>query len=138
MSIRVGRWSVGLTLALILTVGSIAAYARQQAAGSVLPGKFYILNKDRAEAVPVTVLDMSSESVQALSQNLSQAISQALLRAQPVRSTQQVWEYRQIVIGPTEDRVAALTAPGLQGWETTSITSTDAKGALTILLKRPR
>lgn len=138
MNIRVGRWVLVVTLGLVATVGSMAVMARQQAAGSVLPGKFYIINKLPSEAVPVTVLEIGSEPMQALSQTLSQAVQQALLRPQPVKASQQVWEYRQLVIGANEDRAAALSGPGLQGWETTSIMSTDAKGALTIVLKRPR
>ena len=50
------RSVVGLAVAVVVVAGSAALYARQQAAGSVLPGKFLIINKLPDEAVPVTLV----------------------------------------------------------------------------------
>lgn len=41
--------------AVVAVAGGSAVFARQQAAGSIVPGKFFIVNKGRAEAVPVSL-----------------------------------------------------------------------------------
>ena len=57
------------------------------------------------------------------------------IRTQPLR---QEWDYDTVVIVPDTNPMQALKPLGLAGWETTGVSWTNAQGAMTLLLKRPR
>lgn len=129
---RVRRSQVMLA-GLVLIGSSVALYARQQAAGSILPGQFVIINKAN-EPVPVTIPNLPAVD---LSDRAVGVLTQIANRTQPTVVVRQNWEYRELLAAPGDDRTAALNAAGAQGWEATGFT-VDAKGATTFVLKRPK
>ncbi len=123
---RVRRWQLltGLAGLAIVVGGSAALYARQQAAGSVEPGKFYILNKKPAEAVPVTLMNVDPKFpamyVAVASAPDMELSERTLQRLVPSR---QVWEYSVIPV-PDTDPTSRLNAAGRDGWELMSVLTT--------------
>jgi len=127
-----------LLIAVIVLAGSAALYARQQAAGSVLPGRFLIINKTSAEAVPVSLAGieptfpiMSVEVLRAQPVDLTEA---TITRLQP--SSRRNWEYQAILV-PEADPTARLNVVGRDGWELVSVVPAGTRGH-TYLFKRPR
>lgn len=122
----------GLATLVTIAGDSAVLYARQQPAGSVIPGRIFILNKTATDAVPVTVYGGISAD---LSDSAVGVLTQIANRIQPVTAARQNWEYREIAVATTDDRVQPLNAAGRDGWELVSVLATD-KGS-TLLLKRP-
>jgi hypothetical protein len=101
--------------------------------GKMTVARFYILNKDKSEAVPVTV--HSSGEVLPVSVTAMPAVTIAGSASVMARAARQTWEYRQITIGG--DAADQLNAAGLDGWEAVGSAAASA-GRTTWLLKRPR
>jgi hypothetical protein len=133
---RVRRWQLltGLAGLAIVAGGSVALYARQQAAGSVEPGRFYILNRQPAEAVPVTLMNTDPKfpalSVAVASAPDVELTERTLQRLVPSR---QIWEYSVIPV-PDTDPTSRLNAAGRDGWELVSVLTTPKSSSF--LLKR--
>jgi hypothetical protein len=132
------RSVLSVLIAVIVLAGSAALYARQQAAGSVLPAKFLIINQTPAEAVPVSLAGIDPKFP---------IMSVEVLRAQPVDLTDATigrlqppsrrnWEYQAILV-PEADPTARLNVVGRDGWELVSVVPAGARGN-TYLFKRPR
>ncbi len=123
----------GLRLVLVLAGmavfvgGSAVLYARQQAAGSILPGSFLIINKTQAEAVPVTLVNTDSKfpvlSVAVLTTPSTDLSDRTLARLAPLRQT---WEYNVMSLSDV-DPTTRLNTAGREGWELVSVLTT-AKG----------
>lgn len=129
-------WRAVIGVAVMVAVaGGTAVFARQQAAGSIVPGKFFVVNKTREEAVPVSligvdhntplpVLVMGSTDVE-----LGQRTIQQLVPKRPT------WEYSVLPVTEAEMQ-ARLTAVGRDGWELVNVLP-GAK-TQTLVMKRAR
>ncbi len=118
---------VGLA-GLVVVLGGSAVLARQQAAGTIAPGKFVVINKTPAEAVPVTLINTDAKLFPTLSVAVTSApemdlSDRTIARLSPTR---QVWEYNVVPVGDT-DAPARLVAAGREGWELVTVLTT-AKG----------
>jgi hypothetical protein len=126
---------IGTTAAILLLVAgaSFLADAAQDRPGIVSQARVFIENRNRAEAVPVTVEDFTSE--RPLSVRVEGPVTIAPSSAMPARPLPQAWEYRTVTVKTAEDLLAALAEPGTQGWEAAG--TYVANGTHTVLLKRP-
>lgn len=96
--------------------------------------RVHILNRDRAEAVPVKVQNTGdSLPVVVVGEPTVSLAASAVVAA---RATRQVWEYRRIVVGAGEDPTAALNTAGAEGWE--AVGGMAAGTTAMWLLKRPK
>jgi len=126
MRVRGWRVVMGLAGVAIVVGGSAVMYARQQAAGTVVPARFYILNKTQAEAVPVLVNADSKFPVLSVSVTSIPEVAltdRTLARLAPSR---QLWEYSVVPV-PDTDPTTRLNNAGRDGWELVSVLTT-AKG----------
>jgi len=136
MRVRGLRLLLGLAGIAVFVGGSAVLYARQQAAGSVLPGKFLVINKTQAESVPVTLTLLDSKfptlPVVVLAATDAELGERTLQRLAPKRV---VWEYDVLTLADT-DLEARLNTAGRDGWELTSVIS--GTKTQTLILKRAR
>jgi hypothetical protein len=114
-----------LLVGLLAAAGASSASPAAQAQAPVVnePGRptlarMLIINKDRTEAIPVTV------------QSGGDAIP---VHAQLAR---QAWEYRQLSTANVDDASTALNGAGAEGWEV--VAASTAPGRTVWTLKRPR
>jgi hypothetical protein len=130
------RTLIATTAAILMLVAGAGflANAAQDRPGIVSQARVFIENRNRAEAVPVTVEDVTSE--RPLSVRVEGPVAIAPSGAMQARALPQAWEYRTVSGKAAEDLVAALAEPGAQGWEAAG-TFVPASGSLTVLLKRP-
>ena len=136
MRVRGLRLLLGLAGVAVLVGGSAVLHARQQAAGSVLPGKFLIINKGLAEALPVTLTAIDAKlptvPVVVMAAPDTELGERTLQRLAPKRP---LWEYDVLTVPDTE-LAARLNAAGRDGWELVNLIS-GAK-MQTLVLKRAR
>jgi hypothetical protein len=136
MRVRGLRLLLGLAGVAVLGGGSAVLHARQQAAGSVLPGKFIVINKGPAESIPVTLTMIDAKlptvPVVVMAATDTELGERTLLRLAPKRV---LWEY-DVVTVPEADIEVRLNAAGREGWELVNVISS-AK-TQTLVLKRPR
>jgi hypothetical protein len=130
------RTPIVTTAALLLLAAgaSFLADAAQDRPGIVSQARVFIENRNRAEAVPVTLEDVASE--RPLSVRVEGPVAIAPSGAMPARALPQPWEYRTVSVKAVEELVAALSELGAQGWEAAG-TYVPASGNPTVLLKRP-
>lgn len=137
MRVRGSRLVFGLAGVAVLVSGSAVLYARQQAAGSVLPGKFLVMNKTMAESLPVTLMATDPKfptlAVAVTTAPEAELGDRTLTRLAATLSPRRTWEYSVIAI-PDADPTPRLNIAGRDGWELVSVTPA-AKGN-TYLLKR--
>jgi hypothetical protein len=94
----------------------------------------HILNRDRAEAVPVKVQNTGdSLPVIVVGETAVTWNPTAIVGA---RAARQTWEYRRLVVPAADDATPALNAAGLEGWEAVGAASVSSNVVWT--LKRPR
>jgi hypothetical protein len=129
------RTPIAMTAALLLLVGgaSFLADAAQDRPGIVSQARVFIENRNRAEAVPVTLEDVTSE--RPLNVRVEGPVTIAPASAMQARTLPQAWEYRTVSVKAPDDLAAALAEPGAQGWEAAG--AYVANGSPTVLLKRP-
>ncbi len=122
MRVRGWRFLLGFAGVAVCVGGSAVVYARQQAAGSVLPGKFLVINKAPAESVPVTLVatdpKFPSLAVAITTAPDTELGDRTLTRLATLRRT---WEYSVIAITDA-DPTSRLNAAGRDGWELVSVT----------------
>jgi hypothetical protein len=125
----------------VLAAGALAVALPLLVAGQTpnQPGqptlaRVHILNRDRAEAVPVKVQNTGDSLPVVLVGEPTVSLAASAVVA--TRSARQVWEYRRIVVGAGDDPTAALNAAGTEGWE--AVSGLAAGTGATWLLKRPR
>ena len=131
----------------LLAVALVAAGTTMRAApdqtarpGDMTEARVWIQNRSRADAIAVNL--RAAEIETPLRVQVANTDSNPLpvkvtgsIRTQPLR---QEWDYDTIVIVPDTNPMQALKPLGLAGWETTGVSWTNAQGAMTLLLKRPR
>lgn len=126
-------------LLCVLLAGGVAIVASSAQDSTAQPGqptraRVWVQNQGKTEAVPVTLQNVATD-VPPLRVQLSGTPTVTI----PVQSrvVRQVWEYRNLNIGPGEDPAIVLNTAGEDGWETTGLTLAGRVGT-TIVLKRPR
>jgi hypothetical protein len=131
---------VGLLLGgVFLAHSSSSLDAQQPPPTQNLPGmptlaRVHVLNRDRAEAVPVKIQNIGdSLPVIVVGEPLVQMAPTTVLG---VRTARQVWEYRRQLVPVADDPTPALNAAGLDGWEAVGSLVVGSNTVWT--LKRPR
>jgi hypothetical protein len=131
----------------LLAVALVAAGTTMRAApdqttrpGDMTEARLWIQNRSRAEAIAVNLRAADIETplrvqVANSDSNPHSVKVTGSIRTQPLR---QEWDYDTVVIVPDTNPMQALKPLGLAGWETTGVSWTNAQGAMTLLLKRPR
>jgi hypothetical protein len=95
--------------------------------GQPTQGKVWIQNQGKHEAIPVTLLDASSDA----------RVKVQVMGTAAVQVAPQPWSYMRLVVANGQDEIVALNKAGIDGWETTGLESRDER-ATTYILKRPR
>ena len=119
---------VPLFAALLVTGGQTqtgVAPQEQNQAGMPTLAKVFILNRAKAEAVPVTFTDSDPLSVSLVG-----------MPAMTAHAGRQPWEYKEIVLAAGKDAASTLNEAGLDGWEVVGVTPSGT--STRYLLKRPR
>jgi hypothetical protein len=128
---------VMLVCAVVAAAGLSRASPRAQAVvnepGMPTIARVYVLNRDRSEAIPVTVHPAAGEPFP-VALSPAATVSLAADTAVFARAGRQTWEYRQI--SGTGDQINALNEAGADGWE--AVGAVPTPGRTTWLLKRPR
>lgn len=136
MRVRGLRLLLGLAGLALLVGGSAVLHARQQAAGSVLPGKFIIINKTQAEAVPITLTSIDPKfptlPVVVLAATDQELGERTLQRLAPKRV---LWDYDVMTVADAELQ-ARLNMAGREGWELVNVIP--GTKTQTLLMKRAR
>jgi hypothetical protein len=106
--------------------------------GRATQARVYVLNRDRADAIPVTIQAVAS--TEPLRVALAGTPSFTLTETTVVnaRAARQNWEYRQVQLLATADPTPALNGAGADGWELTGPPVVLASGDMRFILKRPR
>ena len=119
---------VGLAGVVMIIGGSAAVYARQYAAGTIVPSRVMAINRTPAEAVPVTLINTDPKLFPTLSVAVTSAPDMDLSDRTIARlaPTRQMWEYNVVPASDT-DAAARLSAAGREGWELVTVLTT-AKG----------
>jgi hypothetical protein len=130
-----------LAVALVAAGTTMRAAPEQTARpGDMTEAKLWIQNRTRADAIAVNLRAADIETplrvqVANTDSNPHPVKVTGSIRTQPLR---QEWDYDTVVIVPDTNPIQALKPLGLAGWETTGVSWTNAQGAMTLLLKRPR
>ena len=124
-------------LALALSAGAMLLAAQaQDRPGIMTRAQVWIQNRGGAEAIPVTLeradLDAPLGTAIVGTPVVALAPGANLL----ARAGRQSWEYRTLVVGPSQELVDALNQAGKEGWETTGLQRIDGPD-VTLVLKRP-
>jgi hypothetical protein len=128
--------------ALLVATGdfvlSAPAQDRTLQPGQPTQGKIWIQNRGAAEAIPVSLQEVASETpplrVEVTGAPTVSLRSETLV---PVRMTRQLWEYREISVPTGKDPVSALNTAGADGWEATGMMIQSSNGTI-VIVKRPR
>jgi hypothetical protein len=106
--------------------------------GRPTQARVYVTNRDRADAIPVTIQAVAS--TEPLRVTLSGTPSFTLTETTVVnaRAARQNWEYRQVQLPASADPTPALNGVGGEGWELVGPPVALPGGDLRFLLKRPR
>ena len=105
--------------------------------GQITQERVWIQNRGEAEAVPVSIENMSSEAPPLRVQVVGTPTVMFGAASGQVRVDRQLWEYRNVTIPSGQDPTALLNAAGADGWEATGVTAM-AQGATLVLMKRPQ
>jgi hypothetical protein len=114
--------------------GASSTFARQNQPGLPTLAQVYVLNRDRAEAIPIKVQN-TGDSLPVIVVGLP-PVSLAQNSVVGTLSSRQVWEYRRVVVPVATDATPTLGEAGLQGWEVVHAMTVGTNGVWT--LKRPR
>ena len=135
---------------IIASAGSPAVTAHRQQPnepGKQTTARFYVLNRGKAEAVPISIQEMPSDvsplrvTVAGTPTVLVAGTPTVAIAPGAVVSTRlapTTWEYREVVFTPGEDRVGLLNQAGAVGWETTGLVLPTMDGRTSIVMKRAR
>lgn len=138
-----GRRVILIALLTVAAGGGRTAMAEQQSVqvppepGRPTQNKVYVLNRDRADAIPVTIQGFSTAEIAKVSIVGTPTVTIGN-SAIDLRLVRQNWEYRQITMALTGDPTAALNTAGGEGWELVGSPVVLANGDVRFLLKRPR
>jgi len=114
--------------------GASSTFARQNQPGLPTLAQVHILNRDRAEAIPIKVQN-TGDSLPVIVVDMP-ALSLARNSVVGTLSARQIWEYRRVVVPIANDATPTLSEAGLQGWEVVHAMTVGTNGVWT--LKRPR
>jgi hypothetical protein len=126
-------------LTVLLAAGVAGAWPAPLAGQQNQPGlptlaKVHILNRERAEAVPVRV--MGSADVLPISVVGEPTVNLSPAAVIGTRSARQLWEYRRLSVSAAQDATAALNGAGNEGWEAVGMVTVGENAIWT--LKRPK
>jgi len=129
------------TILVSLLLGS-ALLARGSGAAQTYPGQptkaqVWVQNRGSGEAVPISVQQIAGDATMKVQITGTPSVAIATPAVFDTRRARQTWEYQRITFQPDEDPTAELIRLGLVGWET-SLQWVTSRGAVTIVLKRPR
>lgn len=131
----------GMVVAVV--IGMAAVTAGQLPQPGVSPARFFVQNRTRAEAVPVTLVAVDREqpapvlTVQAERLPPVDLTGATVLDIARAVRARQFWDYRELTGVTAADRQQALINAGAEGWEAVSMV-TEPDGRLRVLMKRPR
>ena len=114
---------VGIAAGAAALVCTSLVFARQNQPGMPTLAQVLVINRDRNDAIPVTVAGEPTV-----------AISPASIVSG--RAAAQVWEYRRIIVPVANDATPILNGAGAEGWE--AIDSAVAGPNAVWTMKRPR
>jgi hypothetical protein len=107
--------------------------------GKPTQARVYVVNRDRAEAIPVTLYaGVGANEAMRVIWAGSPTVTLNDAAPVPTRAARQNWEYRQIMVRATEDPTPALNTAGGEGWEALGPGVPLAGGDVRYVLKRPR
>ena len=121
-------------LGVAALVGASSTFARQNQPGLPTLAQVHILNRDRADAIPIKVQNTGDYLPVIVVGTPSVSFAQNSIVG--TLSARQVWEYRRVVVPIANDATATLSEAGLQGWEVVHAMTVGANGVWT--LKRPK
>jgi hypothetical protein len=119
--------------ALVVATGVLVAQ-QENVPGQQTLARVYVLNRERAEAVGVTIQDATVTLPVAVAGTATVALAPNAVVA--TRGTRQGWEYRQLSAVAGQDLVELLNKAGADGWEAVGWSGTGENRSL--LMKRPR
>jgi len=114
--------------------GASSTFARQNQPGMPTLAQVQVLNRDRAEAIPVKVQNTGDYLPVIVVGTPTVSLAQNSIVG--TLSARQVWEYRRVVVPTASDATPTLSEAGLQGWEVVHAMTVGANGVWT--LKRPK
>jgi hypothetical protein len=123
--------------------GGRTAIAEQQGVqvppepGRPTQARVYVLNRDRADAVPVTIQGVATPDVVKVSVVGTPTVDIGSSTVN-LRLVRQTWEYRQITLPASGDPTPALNSAGGEGWELVGSPVAVANGEVRFLFKRSR
>ena len=129
--------------ASLIAGGAAALQSAAAQEGTIYPGqptqaRVWIENRDRAEAVPVSIETIAPDSppirVQVVGVPAVTFGGEATMNA---RVSRQAWEYQNMRVPLDGNAAGALNAAGMDGWETTGLAFPSGKDAV-VVMKRPR
>jgi hypothetical protein len=123
-----------LSVAVVLVAASILAGQDRPGdrPGTIWPAKVWVQNRDRTEAVPVSIPDIAT--VEVIGMPAVTITPSTIVQSRLVRQT---WEYSVVTVPRGGDPVATLSRSGLDGWEATGVQFPSVDGT-SLLMKRPR
>ena len=125
-------------VAMVTAGSAILAAPQQIRPGEMTQARVWIENRNRTEAIPVT-LEALGDVSKALRVEVSgtpavTVTPTTIVRTQRVRQT---WDHRAITVAAGVDVEATLRQAGSDGWEAVAVQSAPQNG-MVVLLKRPR
>ena len=131
------RLRSAMVLAGVVTagIGSAVVLAQDNLPGRPSIARMFVLNRERAEAIPVTLQGGDVQPVAVIGMPVVTFAPNAAVGA---RATRQPWEYQSIQLRAGSDPTAALNAHGMEGWEAVGVVTIPGTTNSAILLKRPR
>ena len=117
--------------------GAAIVAAPQQRPGEPTQAKVWVQNREAAERIPVSVLEVGGDVVVRTQVTAMPALTLAPGTVVTTRAAVQPWDYRSLVIPTGADPAPALRALGSEGWETTDLMF-PVSGGTQVVLKKPR
>jgi hypothetical protein len=122
-----------VTAAVVLVAASAIVAGQYQPGdrpGTIWPAKVWIQNRDRSEAVPVSIQEIAPVEVIGGVMIAPSTVVQSRLVRQP-------WEYSVVPVPKGSDAAVVLSRAGQDGWEATGVQLPFGDG-ISLLMKRPR
>lgn len=131
------------TVMLYVALAAFAAGSAPLAApdqsypGQPTQARVWVQNRGAAEAIPVAVHSTPGDAPVRVQIAGTPSVAIASPSTLDVRRVRQTWEYQRLVTTADEDMTAELNRLGAAGWEV-ALQATTSRGALVVILKRPR
>ena len=106
--------------------------------GRATQARVYILNRELADAIPVTLQAVASTEPLRVAVAGTPTVTVSGATEVSARAARQNWEYRLAQVPATADPTPALNGLGGEGWELTGPPVALPNGDLRFILKRPR